>query len=456
MFPKDLAAFQFSLKLVKNQIHREGMKLIKTKEKINPFGGVNFILDSLYQYRIPELIDQKVGKRPHQARYKYSDLLLNLWSIFFCGGDCAEDLQEHLKPHFERVPYLKPSSPDALLRGVQSLKSSNIQYTATGKSHVFNQNRLLACLNLDILKKLGLLKENKGYTLDYDNVIVEAEKKDARYTYRNEKGYVPGVATIDDCIVYLENRNGNSDAQTYQSDTLIRMFDLLNQKQIRIENFRADSASYQFGVIQQVREHCRHFYIRSRSTANVLQNMAHIKNWKPLTYNNQPLEIGSTHFIPFQRSRWKPKADQLQTYRLVVIREPKADGQTNIYTKQAYFYRGILTNDFDSSDEEIFQFYNKRGGQEREFDVMHNDFGWKNLPFSYLNENTVFMTLMAMCRNLYTFLIRRFSKVVPYLRPTYRLKKFIFRFVIVASKWIRTSRMDKLKLYASKRYPPSG
>jgi len=431
------------------------MKLIKNEEKINPFGGLNFILDSLYKNRIPELIDQKLGKRPHQAGYKYSDILLNLWSIFFCGGDCAEDLQEHLKPHFERVPYLKTPSPDTLLRGVQSLKSSNIEYTATGKSHVFNQNQLLAGLNLDMLKKLGLLKENEGYTLDYDNVIVEAEKKDAQYTYRKEKGYVPGVATINDRLVYLENRNGKSDAQTFQADTLARMFAVLQQKSLSIANFRADSASYQFGVIQQVQKHCRRFYIRARNTENVLKSIGEVHEWKPITYNKQKLEIASTTVIPFQRSRWKPSRDQLAPYRLVVVREPRADGQTNIYTGEAYVYRAILTNDFHSSDEAVFRFYNKRGGQEREFDVMHNDFGWRNLPFSYLNENGAFMHLMAMCRNLYTFLIRRFSQVVPYLQPFYRLKKFIFRFVIVASKWIRTSRMDKLNLYASKRYPPS-
>ena len=431
------------------------MKVIKTKEKINPFGGLNFILDSLYKNRIPELVDEKLGKRPHQADYKYSDILLNLWSIFFCGGDCAEDLQEHLKPHFERVPYLRAPSPDALLRGVQSLKTSNMEYTATGKSHVFNQNQLLAGLNLDMLKKLGLLKANEAYTLDYDNVVVETEKKDARNTYRKEKGYIPGVATIDDRLVYLENRNGNSDAQTYQSDTLARMFTLFQKKNLSIANFRADSASYQFGVIDQVRKHCRRFYIRTRNTENVLERIGEIQRWGTITYNRQKLEIASTTMTPFKRSRWKPNKAQLEPYRLVVVREPRADGQTNIHTGQAYVYRAILTNDFHSSDEVVFRFYNKRGGQEREFDVMHNDFGWGNLPFSYLNENGAFMHLMAMCRNLYTFLIRGFSQVVPYLQPSYRLKKFIFRFVMAASKWVRTSRMDKLKLYASKKYPPS-
>ncbi len=57
---------------------------------------------------------------------------------------------------------------------------------------------------------------------------------------------------------------------------------------------------------------------------------------------------------------------------------------------------------------------------------------------------------MAMCRNFYLHLIRVFSKKVSFVKTTYRLKKFIFRFVIVPFKWIRQSRQKVLKLYTKK------
>ncbi len=65
----------------------------------------------------------------------------------------------------------------------------------------------------------------------------------------------------------------------------------------------------------------------------------------------------------------------------------------------------------------------------------------------------VFMLVMAMCRNFYLHLIRVFSKKVSFVKTTYRLKKFIFRFVIVPFKWIRQSRQKVLKLYTKKEYP---
>ena len=45
-------------------------------------------------------------------------------------------------------------------------------------------------------------------------------------------------------------------------------------------------------------------------------------------------------------------------------------------------YSAILTNDWDMDVNEIVFFYNQRGTIEKEFDVLKNDFGWNNLPFS--------------------------------------------------------------------------
>ncbi|MGY8943694.1 MAG: hypothetical protein ACKVHV_06535, partial [Flavobacteriales bacterium] len=101
--------------------------------------------------------------------------------------------------------------------------------------------------------------------------------------------------------------------------------------------------------------------------------------------------------------------------------------------------------------ETIFQ--KQRGACEKIFGEMNNDFDWKKLPFSFLKQNTLFMLVMAMCRNFYLHLLNVFSKKVSFVETTYRLKKFIFRFVIVPFKWIRTSRQKVLKLYTQKEYP---
>ena len=105
-----------------------------------------------------------------------------------------------------------------------------------------------------------------------------------------------------------------------------------------------------------------------------------------------------------------------------------------------YTYRCILTNDYDSSVREIVGFYNLRGGKERIFDDMNNGFGWDRLPKSFMAENTVFLLLTALIRNFYKAIIQRLDVKKFGLNATSRIKAFVFRFISVPAKWIRTSR----------------
>src|SRR5690606_23404542 len=96
---------------------------------------------------------------------------------------------------------------------------------------------------------------------------------------------------------------------------------------------------------------------------------------------------------------------------------------------------------------EIVHVYNQRGAAEKEFDVLKDDFGWNKLPFSFLNQNNVYLLVTAMCRNIYSYLIQTFSKKVRGLKPTYRIKKFIFRFICIPAKWIKHAGQWHLRIY---------
>ena len=54
--------------------------------------------------------------------------------------------------------------------------------------------------------------------------------------------------------------------------------------------------------------------------------------------------------------------------------------------------------------------------------------GWVHLPFSFLEQNTVFMLVTVM------------------------LKKFILHFINVPAKWIKTGRRYVLNLYTPQKY----
>lgn len=62
--------------------------------------------------------------------------------------------------------------------------------------------------------------------------------------------------------------------------------------------------------------------------------------------------------------------------------------------------------------------------------------------------------MSALYANFYRYLIGEYSNKIVWLKPNFRLKKFIFRFITVAAKWIKTGRRYVLKLYTTKDYSP--
>jgi hypothetical protein len=424
------------------------MKVLNSSH-ISPFGGLNFVIKELDRLKIGHLLNQQLPQLPNQVKYDWRDLFYSFWSVIFCGGDCAEDLGNNFKRSLSNNPYLNIPSPDRILDRMKHISSPTIAYdTARGdKKHLFSHNDQLNQLNMKILKRFSTFKR-QGITLDYDNTLIFTHKADAVTTYLHQRGYVPGVAFIGSHVVYVENRNGNSDAQTLQQDTLQRMFELLKAEKININAFRADSASYQLSTLDVISRHVKKLYVRTRMSESLNEAIAKIDNWEQVPIEGKTIFRGDTTFTPFYKvAKKEKKEDLLKTYRLVVTKEKRRDGQINLFTGEAFDYYGIITNDEKMSNGQIVNFYNQRGAREKEFDVLKNDFGWDKLPFSRLDYNAVYLIVTAMCRNLYSHIISRFSRIFKGLSPNFRIKKFIFRFVCIPAKWIRNSRCWKLRIY---------
>jgi len=112
---------------------------------------------------------------------------------------------------------------------------------------------------------------------------------------------------------------------------------------------------------------------------------------------------------------------------------------------------GLRCTSFGYQYGEIVEFYNLRGGKERIFDEMNNGFGWARLPKSFMAENTVFLLLTAMIRNFYKFLMGRLDTKAFGLKKTSRIKAFVFKFISVPAKWIRTARHYQLNIYTDNK-----
>ena len=415
-------------------------KVAIKSEKLSPFGGIFSIMEQ-FDSNLSSVIDSTLGMRCRLYGYQYSEIIRSLMSVYFCGGSCIEDVTTHLMYHLSLHPTLRTCSADTILRAIKELTQDNISYTSdTGKTYDFNTADKLNTLLLNCLLSTGQLKEGEGYDVDFDHQFIEAEKYDAKPTYKKFLGYRPGVAVIGDLIVGIENSDGNTNVRFHQKDTLKRFFERFEQNKLIINRFRADCGSCSEEIVEEIAKHCKTFYIRANRCSSLYNDIFALRGWKTEEINGIQFELNSILV-----EKWEGKC-----YRLVIQRQRRNSGDLDLWEGE-YTYRCILTNDYKSSTRDIVEFYNLRGGKERIFDDMNNGFGWSRLPKSFMAENTVFLLLTALIHNFYKTIMSRLDTKAFGLKKTSRIKAFVFRFISVPAKWIMTARQYVLNIYTENR-----
>ena len=118
-------------------------------------------------------------------------------------------------------------------------------------------------LLIKILLAIGQSKSGQEYDFEFDHQLIETEKNDAKPNYKKFLGYSPGVAVINDMIVGIENRDGNTNVLFNQKDTLEIIFKRLEASEVYISRARMDWGSCSEEIVDMVEAHCRHFYIRA-------------------------------------------------------------------------------------------------------------------------------------------------------------------------------------------------
>lgn len=403
--------------------------------KVTPLGGLHLIHKRLTSKKFAQFIDQELGSRVKTVGYNYSEIFLTRIYTALCGGSATEDVN-YLRTHtLERLKDFEVPSADTILRAdVELATECTFIKTDSGKDNKVNVNSKMNAFLIHCAKFFGVLPQEE-LIYDFDHQFIPTEKYDATYSYKKEKGYFPGVASLSDFPLYIEGRNGNCHVKTAQIDTHKRILESLHQQDIYPTYARMDAGSY----IQEVTDffHSKQilFFIRANQSQCLLEAASQVEDWNQSTIGYQDMQ---TTTLAYQFGN--------TAHRIVVYRVPNATGQINTYTGDAYKYLFIITNDWDISDKAAIEFYNQRGASEKIFDVQNNDFNWKSMPHSFLEENTVYLIIMAIAHIVYKWLIKNFSKFVKGLKPNARLKQFIFRFVNTVAKITKSGRRQIIAL----------
>lgn len=431
------------------------LKVTISKSKITTKGGLYFVEDLFNRCGIRNVINNCFGSRAWNAQYDYSDIVLQCLLGALSGGRWLRDY-EALRAELPGAA-ARLASQDTIEYAVSELMAQNEAYGGEGKYD--NQLNVLPSGNLVLLQAaqlLGLLPKSGPIPgLDYDNVVIKNRNSDARNTYKGNSGYSPVFVLYDRIPVYIECRNGNTSAKTWQVEAVSDMIDSLQKAGLTIGSIRQDCASYNAELTDMYAKDGIKFYIRALSSKGLSKLAYESPQWKRVNISGQDCELHDFKYKLKSGNKAENEAEDKKKneFRIVCKRMGGETPPNELYPVYEHYY--IITNDFESSNAEIVEHYQKRGDSEKTNGYMLGDFNLAKLPFHNMPRCTVYMYIMGLCAIFFEYLKKVLvDNKVQAIELKMRTKAIMKLYIFVAAKWVWRSKQKTLLVYTdnSKKY----
>ena len=356
-------------------------KLGATDESLTAHCGLALFGEYLRAIDVGGLIDHELPGPGSAAGYDPSAHVLPLVLMLAGGGRTLEDLR-----------VLRNDTGLRSLLQLDDMPSSD----ATGDwlrrmgATASDGLKALQRVNRGVFRRLLRRDERTGYTLDIDATQIVAEKREAHYTYKGEKGYMPMVGHIAELglVAGHEFREGNT-APAARNLEFMQACERKMPKEKRIAAVRADSAAYQAGIFNWCEETGKVFAIGADQDAAVKAVIAAIPeaDWK--TFRDG--EIAETVHCMNKTNR---------AFRLIVVRRPR---DQDLFEEQSpWRYHAVASNRDNEDAAATMKWYSKRGdASENRIKELKIGFGMDTMPCGTFQANAVFFSIGVLTYNLY-------------------------------------------------------
>jgi hypothetical protein len=363
-------------------------KVETTKERLTAHGGLALMAEFNHGIGLRDLTDQYLPAPGSNRGFNPSVIVDSLVLMLQGGGKSLEDLRElrnedGLMKLLGRDEIPEPDTVGDWLRRMGDPKGGQIGLTGSG--------RVRDKINERILKRDGVMK----YTLDADATEIVGEKADALFTYKGNKGYMPMLGFLYETAVclYDEFREGNVAPASGQKEFYLECKRRMSEGK-RIGYYRADSASYQAELFNQLEEDGVKYAITVDQDKAVKGVMSSIrdKEWK------EPVRGCGYELAEAVHCMEKTK----KAFRLVIKREIRR--QAELFEKGGqYFYHALATNWLEEEKDtgEVLAWHNQRGQAENFNKELKNGMGMDRMPCGQSYANAVFFRIGVIAYNLF-------------------------------------------------------
>jgi Transposase DDE domain group 1 len=405
-------------------------KIEMTKERLTAHGGLALMGEFNHGIGLRELTDQFLPAPGSNRGFNPSVMVDSLVLMLQGGGRSLEDLrelknEEGLMKLIDREEIPEPDTAGDWLRKMGDPRSGQMGLTGLDKVRDKITER--------ILRRDGITE----YTLDADATEIVGEKADALFTYNGNKGYMPMLGFLYETPVclYDEFREGNVAPATGQKEFYEECKRRIPVGK-RIRNYRADSASYQAGLFNQLEEDGVRYGITADQDKAVKSAIALIPSgdWKE-PVKGCGYELGETVHCMNETKK---------AFRLVVKREIR--GQGELFEKEGqYFYHAVATNwlEEEKKTEEVLKWHNQRGQAENFNKELKIGLGMERMPCGQTHANAVFFRIGVLAYNLFIG-FKRLSCPESWVRQT--IATFRWKMVQVAGRIVKHAGETVLKL----------
>jgi hypothetical protein len=406
-------------------------KIETTKEKLTAHGGLALMAEFNHGIGLRDLTDQYLLGPGSNWGFDPSEIVDTIVLMLQGGGRSLEDLrelsnEEGLMKLIGRDQIPEPDTVGDWLRRMGDPKR--------GEPGLKGLDWVRGKINERILRRDGI----KEYTLDADATEIIGEKADALFTYNGNKGYMPVAGFLYETPVclYDEFREGNVSPQSGQKE-----FYLECKKRMlvgkRIGNYRADSASYQAELLNQLEQDGVKYGITADQDKAVKALIGLIKEgeWKE-PVRGCGYELAETVHCMNETKK---------AFRLVVKREIRRQGELFEVKRAPYFYHAVATNWLEEEKDTaaVLKWHNQRGQAENFNKEIKIGFGMERMPCGQTYANAVFFRIGVIAYNLFIG-FKRLSCPESWMKHT--IATFRWKMVQVAGRIVRHAGKTVLKL----------
>jgi hypothetical protein len=405
-------------------------KIETTKERLTAHGGLALMAEFNHGMGLRELTDNYLPAPGSNRGFDPSVMVDSLVLMLQGGGRSLEDLrelknEEGLMKLIDREEIPEPDTAGDWLRRMGEPE--------VGQGGLKGLDRVRNKINERILKRDGI----KEYTLDPDATEIIGEKADALFTYNGNKGYMPTLGFLYETpvCIYDEFREGNVPPASGQKEFYLECKRRMPVGK-RIRNYRADSASYQADLFNQLEEDGVRYAITADQDKAVKSAIALIPrgDWKE-PVRGCGYEIAETvHCMNGTK----------KAFRLVIKREVRRQGE--LFEKGGqYFYHAVATNWLEEEKDtaEVLRWHNQRGQAENFNKELKIGFGMERMPCGQTHANAVFFRIGVLAYNLFIG-FKRLSCPESWVKQT--IATFWWKMVQVAGRIVRHAGEIVLKL----------